>query len=206
MTPRRVPDQHDRARTLKALLLAGACIALLAFKLRGRSSEEASGPPPDRCRHWAATDRLGGGCVASLQPGTSAFPCCYSGRVPPSCPACSPQLLSTLDCLAPRHMLLRPQPGCGVQPPPRQPPPLPPLPRQLPCGLETNTLAAGSWVLAPPSAHAAPQLRFRTPAPCQQQRLLGAAEVPGCLWAAGFDRVVVSGDSTVRQLYMRLIR
>ncbi|KAI7844671.1 hypothetical protein COHA_001760 [Chlorella ohadii] len=36
------------------------------------------------------------------------------------------------------------------------------------------------------------------------QRRLGSAEVPGCLWAAGFDRVVVSGDSTVRMLWNRL--
>ena len=50
-----------------------------------------------------------------------------------------------------------------------------------------------------------------TPAPAcdPQQRLrgLGAAEVaPRCLWAAGLDRVVVSGDSTVRQsLFNRLV-
>ena len=40
-------------------------------------------------------------------------------------------------------------------------------------------------------------------ATCQQRRI-GSAEVPGCLWAAGFDRVVVSGDSTVRMLWNRL--
>jgi hypothetical protein len=38
---------------------------------------------------------------------------------------------------------------------------------------------------------------------CRQRRI-GSAEVPGCLWAAGFDRVVVSGDSTVRMLWNRL--
>lgn len=38
---------------------------------------------------------------------------------------------------------------------------------------------------------------------CRQRRL-GSAEVPGCLWAAGFDRVVVSGDSTIRMLWNRL--
>ena len=40
--------------------------------------------------------------------------------------------------------------------------------------------------------------------PACQQRRLGSAEVPACLWAAGFDRVVVSGDSTVRMLWNRL--
>ncbi len=201
MTPRRGPGERVRAQAaIKALLLAGVCIALVAFKLRRHSAWLAEGQQPERCKHWAAASRLGGGCIAALQPGTSTFPCCTNGSLGTSCPPCSQHLLQTLECLAPRHMLLRPQPGCAAQLPP--PPRLPP---QLPCGLSPKALAAGSWVQKPPSAPAASHLSFQPAAPCRQQRLLGSAEVPGCLWAAGFDRVVVSGDSTARQLYTRLI-
>ena len=205
MTPRRGPEPHARSPTaIKALLLTGACIALLAFKLRRHIAAHTDGQQPERCKHWGAASRLGGGCIGTLQPGTSTFPCCTNGSLGTGCPECSQHLLQTLGCLAPRHMLLRPQPGCAALPPllPRLPPPLPP---QLPCGLTPKALITGSWVQAAPDALGAPPLSFQPAAPCRQQRALGSAEVPGCLWAAGFDRVVVSGDSTARQLYTRLI-
>lgn len=205
MTPRRGAEPHGRARALKALLLAGACIALLASRLRRPGSAPTADQQPARCSHWAATDSLGGGCIAALPPGVAAFPCCSGGSLGPSCPACGQHLIHKLQCSAPRQMLLRPQPGCGMQLLPRQQLPPPPPPPQLPCSLVPASLAGGSWVTTPPGVPAAPRLSFRPAAPCQQQQRVGSAEVPACLWAAGFDRVVVSGDSTARQLYTRLI-
>lgn len=165
-------------------------------------------PPPPHCRHWAAVDRLAGGCVAEQEPGTTAFTCCSNPGTGFGCRPCLSYMLQTLQCIAPRYQLLRPAPGCDAAL--RPPPPLPPqLPAQPVCSLPSAAVFAGKWALTYDmpawDTPATPLLAFQPAAACAQQRPVGAAEVPACLSAAGIDRVVVSGDSTVRHLYSRLI-
>lgn len=193
-----------------ALLLATA--ALLAREQLGGWDPSSllfspAGPRGDpRCRHWAAVDRLGG-CVAERQPGSSDFRCCSQGQGGAAeCKPCLPHTLQTLECIAPRSLLLRQAPGCGAAL--RAPPAPPPLPAQPTCPLPSAAVAAGEWVFTDPasaSTPAVPLLTFKPATPCAQQRPVAAAEVPGCLWAAGIDRLVVSGDSTTRHLYSRLV-
>lgn len=164
------------------------------------------------CRHWAAASRLAGSCVAQQAPGTASFPCCSDLGAGVRCPPCNPALLAALQCIAPRYMLLRPAPGCGAAVLPPPPPPLPP-PQPRGCSLSSDQVAAGQWVptRSTPTwgSPGVPGLSFQLPpgggAACGGQRPLGSAEVPRCLWSAGFDRVVFSGDSTVRHLYTRFV-
>ena len=204
MAGRRGPGQPAWGRAVQAVLLLAACIAALALRSIWRlRSGQRSQQWPERCSSWAAAHRLAGGCVAVLDEGTAAFSCCTNGSAGTGCPTCSPPIFSALECTAPRHMLLHPQPGCAAQvvPPPRLPPP---QSLQQPCSLTAGAVEKGRWALSPGDLPAAPRHSFQPTASCRQ-RPLGAAEVPACLWAAGFDRVLVSGDSTVRQLYTRLI-
>lgn len=158
-----------------------------------------------RCRHWAAVDRLGG-CVAERQPGVADFSCCSRQGGNLGCRPCLLHTQQTLECIAPRSLLLRQAPGCGAAL--RPPPAPPPLPAQPTCALPSAAVAAGYWAFndaAAADTPAVPLLTFKAAAPCAQQRPLAAAELPSCLWAAGIDRLVVSGDSTTRHLYSRLV-
>lgn len=197
-----------------------------------------------RCRHWASAEQLPGGCLGELQHGT-AFDCC-SGREY-SCRNCSAQVLASLACTCPRHVLLRPAPLCGALLAPPMPPALWQPGWDSRCSLDAAAVWNGSWenLTAAETAPALPAALFhllhgggsssvstsdkgsssnaasiqggrsggangsRSPAACsptQRMHQLGAAEVASrCLWPAGFDRVLVSGDSSVRQLYNRLV-
>lgn len=155
----------------------------------------------------------GGSCVAELV--GSDFKCCSTT----SCKPCPPFFNSSLlPCIAPRYLLLRPGAGCAAAVLPPPPDPLPPPPGPRGCDLSAAAVQAGSWVLrdVAPAGPGSTRLQFQ-PGPsrgssggggrggtCSRQRLR-PAEVPRCFWASGFDRVVVSGDSTVRHLYGRLI-
>ena len=214
------------AAAVLLLQLRSADTGFLAGRYRsGLDGSGAIAGPQGDCRRWLSATRLAGGCSAALAPGTANFTCCSHelGYGQYTCSKCSEELLVNLQCLAPRRMLLRPAPGCGAA----LAPPLPP-PRQEQrrsagsCRLSTAALLNGAWRLvhpnparAPPGEpmlafHSAPSSSDTTPGGggggCAQRRPLGAPEVPRCLRAAGFDRVVVSGDSTVRHLYNRLVR
>ena len=235
---------------LAAALLLAALVLLIRKQIPGHAPGSgiatSSGAPPAvaACRHWATAAVLPGGCLGTMPVGMP-FSCC-SGREY-ACTNCSQPLLAHLHCASPRHMLLRPPPGCGL-------PPLPPPPHMWQagssCGLPSAAVWDGLWSAATPTqaaatpalpgaifqlvapggggsssgangssssggggsaeAPASPSCGGRDPTaacaspPCLAAR--GAAEVvPRCLWAAGFDRVLVSGDSSVRHLFNRLV-
>lgn len=162
------------------------------------------------CRHWASTEWLPGGCVAQQEAGATTFACCSRQPGGPfGCTPCKPPVMRAVECIAPRFALLRPAPGCGTAlPPPLPPPPRPLTARRSACHLDTAAVLGGKWIPARSTpgweAPGAPGLFFSPTAACAQ-RLPGPATIPGCLLARGFDRVVVSGDSTVRHLFSRLL-
>lgn len=224
-TSRRRPSSPTAARAAAVL---AALVLLVVEKTRrsGHSQQEGTaqtGPPaaalPAACQHWASVERLPSGCLGALQLGGSFRGCCSGALQNASCSPCSEEVVAALQCLTPRRMLLRPAPGCGAaldasaQQQQR-------LSSGSRCDLSAAAVANGTWEAATPAelaaAPALPRAFFRLAAPgsgdgaaCQQPRRLhrfGAAEVaPRCLWAAGFDRVVISGDSSIRHLFNRLV-
>lgn len=169
---------------------------------------------------WLQCECLGkAACRARPGHGCAFFPtalqcCTFPHGERYTCAPCMPALLQALACVGPRRVLLRPTLGCGplLLPPPPPPPPLPQQ-QQLPgCSVPTAAALEGTWVQTADAGLAslpgAPGRVFRLPSDSSsgscEQRWLGSAEVPRCLWASGIDRVVVSGDSTTRMLYNRL--
>lgn len=154
---------------------------------------------PHQCSHWSTVSRLSDSCMGEL-PAGAAMRCCGGEGSPMPCAACPADKLDALQCVQPRSMLLQAAPGCKPGVGARS---------ALSAGgnrsLSSLDVANGRWLET--GRHAAagvPPLLFQ-PAGAPPQRPIGAAEVPGRLWAAGFDRVVVSGDSTVRHVYNRLV-
>lgn len=221
-------------RVPAAAAVVGLLLLLLSATRSGWRSKSASRSATSRawpasaaaaCRHWASVAALPGSCLGQLAPG-AAFNCCAGSA--DTCKSCTPEVLAHLRCLSPSRMLLRPAPGCGHLLAPQLPAALwQPGPRRAPaCALSTAAIANGSWA-APAEAEAAPampEVLFRLAAgpgsgskpsdggavpACtakQQLRRLGAAEAaPRCLWSAGYQRVLISGDSSVRQLFNRLV-
>lgn len=223
---RRLPSPTVATAALAALVLLVVSsrrldILQLAAHTLARQPAAAPTATATACQHWASVERLPSGCLGALQQGGSFRGCCSGINY--TCSPCSEQIFSDLECMAPRRMLLRPAPGCGAA--------LDALAQhqQRPSTSSSTCLAAaavanGTWELATPAelatGPAQPGAFFQLApssssshrpdsAACQQPRQLhrlGAAEVaPRCLWTAGFDRVVISGDSTVRHFFDRLV-
>lgn len=165
---------------------------------------------PLRCKAWGALEPLGGGCLAKLTEGTPVVPCCGGERY--ACKPCPRPTLSALQCISPRHALLLPAPGCtvtggsGGRPSAASGAPV----SAGSCGpLSAAAVSSGQWVAASSvsgSVPGAPPLLFQPGKQRRSRPPLGAFETVERLWGAGFDRVVVSGDSTVRHFYNRLVR
>lgn len=153
--------------------------------------------------------------MAELQ--APSFRCCSGAGY--ACRPCSEPLLQALRCVSPRHMLLRLPPACNVlpvTPAPLPPPANPPSqlgsqPAQGSCLLSSEALLAGRWVATNSTPWAGglglPGALFE-PAGCASSRWrpLAGPAVARCLQGAGYDRLLISGDSTVRQLFVRLVR
>lgn len=178
------------------------------------------------CGRWQSAGVLGGGCLAELPQHAANFECCggqnytchSSGY---ACPA--EALLPALRCVSPRHMLLGLPPGCSLHGGGSAAAPTDAHAAQLRVPLQqclpsAEGIATGRWVeIRSPAGPGVPSLRFQpgcSPASGSGQPFLRArAPRPPLagpaalqrLWGAGFDRVVISGDSTVRHLYNRLV-
>lgn len=179
------------------------------------------------CSRWQSTHVLGGGCLAELPPHVASFECCggpnytcHNAGYP--CPA--EALLPALRCVSPRHMLLLPPPGCSLtggasaagHAAGRAGQLSVPLQQCLP---SAEAVAGGSWVeVSSPAGPGVPSLQFQPacrtasssnrdhqPKPPAPLAPLAGPEALQRLWGAGFDRVVISGDSTVRHFYNRLV-
>lgn len=232
-----------RRRCVLVAAVAAACaVAWLAAAARerelgllhaSRSSSDGllrAAEPEAACSSWQGAGVLGGGCLAELPPSAASFECCggpnytcHSAGY--ACPA--EALLLTLRCVSPRHMLLRPLPGCQLSggcgaawgaPGHATRAAQPRVPLQQ-CPPSAQAVAGGSWVeVSSPVVPGVPSLQFQ-PA-CSPPRSgslyhniqpqvppppLAGPEALQRLWAAGFDRVLISGDSTVRHLYNRLV-
>ncbi len=211
--------QHEKYRT--TLLTVAACAAALALLLAPialRSGPvmglmRSTGSPEPLLAHgadcsWAATARLGGGaCMAEAA--HEAFDCC--GGPGYACQQCSPSLMQSLRCVSPRSMLLQTaQPSCSLDV--TSAPAMPAVADGSRCPLSAAQVFGGRWANASAALRArqgVPSLVFE-PAPLMgdsaaaAQHLVGP-QVAERLWASGYDRVVISGDSTVRHLYNRLV-
>jgi hypothetical protein len=181
-------------------------------------------PQEHECGFWWAANRLSlsGSCMGAVAAGTSQFPCCQQT----GCKPCNAEIFGHLQCVSPRHMLLRPRAGCSSM---LVPPPLPPVLPRRPLGQQPNAgqggsrmlpLAAllnGTWapsgnetMLPPPGVppllfHPAANASSGGAAPTARPPLT-ALEAYRCFYKAGFNRVVISGDSSVRHLFNRLVR
>lgn len=213
------------AATLVALLSATARSSQLGLLRTNNDGLLWAAEPAAACSRWHSTSVLGGGCLAELPPQAASFECCGGDNFTChsdgyACPI--DKLLPALRCVSPRQMLLRLPPGCG-------------LPHgssagaapagathatqlrgpQPQCRPSADAIVAGSWVESSRAAvPGVPSLQFqpacsrltttglRAPAPAPP---LAGPEALQRLWGAGFDRVVISGDSTVRHLYNRLV-
>lgn len=208
------------AATLVALLADTARqphLGLLPASQASSNVQTRLGEAAHACSGWQSASVLGGGCLAELPQHVARFECCgglnytcYSSGY--ACPAKA--LLPALRCISPRHMLLRLPPGCSLPTATQAAQLRVPLQQCLP---SADGVARGSWVETGAAGVGVPTLRFQpacSPAGGgRQHSLLALAPPPALagpaaaqrLWAAGFDRVVISGDSTVRHLYNRLV-
>lgn len=223
---------HTRTASVASglLALAAACW-LLAWQLRSGSAAASlwaqpgslagavaatpgSGQPAD-CWSWQSVDRLHDRCMAELR--APPFRCCSGAGY--ACRPCSEALLQALRCVSPRHMLLRLPPGCGAPsvlsaaPPLQTSPPGQPsrLHAQDSCQLSSAAVSGGRWMAATSTPWAGlpglPGALFEPAGgACSRRRPVVGPAVPRCLQAAGYHRLLVSGDSTVRQLFARLVR
>ncbi|KAL4444046.1 hypothetical protein ABPG75_011783 [Micractinium tetrahymenae] len=228
-----VRKQAARASTTAAavsglLALTAACL-LLAWQQRssaaawwpqpgslaGAADALPDAAPPANCSAWQSVSRLHDRCMAELQGPT--FQCCSGAGY--ACRICSEPLLQALRCVGPRHMLLRLPARCGAaQLLPGPPPPPPPPPGQpgsqrarASCQLPSAAVLGGRWVAASSTPWAGmpglPGALFQPAGgACDRRRPLVGPAVSRCLRAAGFDRLLISGDSTVRQLFTQLVR
>lgn len=216
--------QHVRYRkTLLAVAVFAAALALVLapIALRSgsplgsrRSSKSSSPPEPLLARsadcRWAATARSGGAaCMAEAA--VEAFDCC--GGPGYACQQCSQPLMQALQCVSPRGMLLEAAPPCSFTI--GSVPATPAAPDGSSCPLSAARVFGGRWVNASRALAAregvpslvfelAPRMGSSSDAPAASPHLVGP-QVAARLWASGFDRVVISGDSTVRHLYNHLV-
>lgn len=231
-----VRRQNPRSRTAAAvvsgLLVVVAAACLLLARQRFSGAERAawwarpgsvatagaavpSARAPGTCWNWQSVDRLDDRCMGELP--VPSFQCCSGAGY--KCRPCSERLLQALSCVSPRHMLLQLPPGCGGAP--LLPGPLPPLMTQPirggrqrgqgGCMLSSEAVRSGRWVATSstrwPGMPGLPGALFEPAGvACGGRCPLAGPAMLRCLQAAGYDRLLASGDSTVRQLFTRLIR
>jgi hypothetical protein len=195
---------HRAVRTVAVALALTAAVVLLASGIQQRQGRPksvtgimpATASKPAVCEQWAATHTLGSGCLAKLDSGVSSVPCC--GGQDYKCRKCPAAKVDTLRCVSPRHMLLQAAPGCGTS-----------LAAARGCTqLSAADTLQGRWVnasIAAPGPPGTPPLLFQPAGDAARGPPMGAAEALQRIWGAGYDRVVVSGDSTVRHVYNRLV-
>jgi hypothetical protein len=192
-----------RGLEIAALVLAVAAALLLLARgglsahiktMGGSSLTPATASQQARCGQWAATHALGGGCLARLDSAVGKVPCC--GGEGYTCSDCPIAKLQALHCVSPRHLLLQAAPGCSIAKP------------QACIRLSAADTLQGRWVNASdaaPGPPGTPPLLFQPASDAARGPPMGAAEALQRIWGAGYDRVVVSGDSTVRHVYNRLV-
>lgn len=216
-------SQHETYRkTLLTVAVFAAALALVLAPIALRSGlssvalwRSSSSSSPELllahgadCR-WVATARLGGAaCMAEAA--VEEFDCCGGpGYV---CKNCSQPLMHSLQCVSPRSMLLHAAPSCSLEG--DLVPARPAAADGSRCPLSAAQVFGGRWANASGALAArqgVPSLVFE-PAPSMGSSSAAAApphlvgpQVAARLWASGYDRVVISGDSTVRHLYNHLV-